>query len=237
MKPKLSVIMPMYNERNIYNNLKEAVKIFDEFKINYEIIVVDDGSTNNCLKEAKRIKSKKIKIVGYKKNKGKGFALKYGFDFVNGDYVAFVDADLELNPRQLKDYLRIIEEKNADIVIGSKRHPLSKVSYPITRRILSRAYQRLIKILFNLDVKETQVGLKLFRFEALKKIFPKIVVKRFAFDLEILVNANKLGYKVVEAPIEIVYKFRSAINLKEIFWILIDTAAIFYRLKILRYYD
>jgi glycosyltransferase involved in cell wall biosynthesis len=233
----LSAIIPMYNEKNIYSNLKEAIKIFDGFTIPYEIIVVDDGSANDCFNEAKKIKSNKVKVVGYKENKGKGNALKYGFNLAKGDYVAFVDADLEINPKQLKNFMKIMEEKNADIVIGSKRVAYSKVHYPFIRRLMSQIYQTLIKILFDLNVKDTQVGLKLFRAEVLRKVFPKILVKRFAFDLEVLVNANHLGYRIVEAPIELNYKFGSTVNLKAIYYILLDTAAIFYRLKILKYYD
>ena len=220
-KIKLSVIIPMYNEKNICNNLKEAIEIFDKFNRSYEIIAVDDGSTNNCFSEAKKVNSDKIQVVGYKKNKGKGNALKYGFKYTKGDYIAFVDADFEINPKQLRNFIKIIEEKNAGAVIGSKRHPKSRVYYPLMRRFMSRIYQGIIRILFNLKVRETQVGLKLFKSEVLKQVFPKIIVKRFAFDLEVLVNANLLGYKIVEAPIELKYKFGSTIKLRSIFYILL----------------
>ena len=237
MKPQLSVIMPMYNEKNIAGNVKQTIKAIDTFNLPYEIIVVDDGSKNNCFQEAKKVKSSKVKVVGYKENKGKGFAIKYGFKFTKGEYVAFVDSDLELNPLQLKDYMEIMKEQKADIVIGSKRHPESKVKYPAIRRFMSLIYQILIKILFNLHVRETQVGLKLFKRKVLVDIFPRVLIKRFAFDLEWLVNANKLGYKIVEAPIELNYKFESTVSLKSIFYMLQDTAAIFYRLRIIHYYD
>src|SRR3989339_129025 len=236
MKPKLSVIMPMYNEKNIVGNIKQSIKIFDTFKIPYEIIIVDDGSKNSCFNEAKTVKSNKVKVVGYKENKGKGFAIKYGFKFTKYNYVAFLDSDLDLNPKQLKDFIEIMQKEKADIVIGSKRHPESKVKYPIPRRVMSRFYQLLVKVLFNLNVTETQVGLKLFKRKVLEDIFPRVVIKRFAFDLEWLVNANKQGYKIVEAPIELNFKFTSTINPKAIFYMLQDTAAIFYRLKIIHYY-
>jgi glycosyltransferase involved in cell wall biosynthesis len=237
MKPKLSVIMPMYNEKNIASNIKQSIKIFDTFKIPYEIIIVDDGSKINSFQEAKKIKSNKVKVVGYKENKGKGFAIKYGFKFTKGEYIAFIDSDLDLNPKQLKDFIEIMQKEKADAVIGSKRHPQSKVNYPIPRKIMSWAYQILIKILFNLNVTETQVGLKLFKRKVLEDIFPRVIIKRFAFDLEWLVNANKLGYKIVEAPIELNFKFTSTINPKAVFYMLQDTAAIFYRLNIIHYYD
>lgn len=233
---KLSMIMPMYNSRDIVTNLKEAIISLEKVTTDFEIILVNDGSTNDCLEEAREFKSKKVKIVGYSKNKGKGFAIKYGFSFVSGDYVAFVDSGRDLNPFQLKDFLEIIEKGETDIVIGSKRHLDSQVHYPLIRRFMSRTYQVINKILFDLEVKDTQVGIKLFKREVLEKVMPKIAIKRFAFDLELLVLANRYGFKIVEAPIVMRYKFQGHVSPFMVFWMLWDTAAIFYRLKILRYY-
>lgn len=234
---KLSIIIPMYNAQNIKETLKEYTASLNKLIKDYEIILVNDGSTNNCLKDAKKFKNKKIRIVGYKENRGKGYAIKYGFKFVRGDYVSFLDSGGELDASQICSFMKIMDEENADIVIGSKRHRESKVHYPLMRRIMSRAYQAMNRILFNLEVKDTQVGIKLFRKEVLDEIMPKIAIKRFAFDLELLVLANKFGFMIIEAPIVMKYKFESTINLKAVFWMLWDTAAIFYRLRIMRWYD
>ena len=235
-KTELSIIMPMYNNKDIARNLKEAVKMLEKVTKNYELIVSDDGSTNNCRLEAEKFKNKKVKIVGYDKNQGKGAAIRYGFKYVKGKYVAFVDSGRDLNPKQLKDFMEIMEKEKADVVVGSKRHPDSKVRYPILRRIMSRTYQIMNKVLFQLNVEDTQVGLKLFKKKVLDKVMPKIAIKRFAFDLELLVVANKYRFKIVEAPIVMRYQFGSTINSKAVFWMLWDTAAIFYRDKILGYY-
>lgn len=237
MKMGLSIIMPMYNSEDILDNLNSAVKMLEKVTENFEIILVNDGSNNNCFEEAKQFKDKRVVVVGYKKNRGKGYAIKYGFNFVKGDYVAFVDSGRDLNPKQLKDFLEIMKNSKADVVVGSKKHLLSKVHYPLTRKLMSRAYQLINKILFNLNVKDTQVGLKLFRREVLEKVMPKIVIKRFAFDLELLILANKYGFKIIETPIIMRYQFKSTVNPKAVFWMLWDTAALFYRLKILRWYD
>jgi len=234
---KLSIIMPMYNSEDIKKNIHAATNSLNGVTKDYEIILVNDGSTNDCFQQAKKLENKKLKVVGYSKNKGKGSAIKYGFGFVEGDYVAFVDSGRDINPKQLKDFIELMEKEDADIIIGSKRHPKSKVHYPPFRRIMSRFYQILNKILFNLDVKDTQVGIKLFKKKVLKKIMPKIAIKRFAFDLELLVLASKYKFKIIDAPIILRYRFKSTINLTAIFWMLLDTAAIFYRLKILKYYD
>lgn len=237
MKPELSVIMPMYNSQDIKQNISEALNKLEKVNSNYEIILVDDGSTNSCLMEAKKIKNKKLKVIGYEKNQGKGNAIKYGFQFTSGKYVAFVDTGRDIDPIQLKSFIEIMNSNKADIVIGSKKHPQSDVHYPLARRFMSGVYQILNKILFNLNVKDTQVGIKLFKRQVLSKVMPKIAIKRFAFDLELLVIASKIGAKIIEAPVTIRYKFGSTINVKAVFWILWDTAAIFYRLRILRYYD
>jgi len=229
--------MPMYNTPGIVNNLKEAVSAMKKVTPNYEIILINDGSTTNCYEEAKKFKNKKVRVVGYSKNQGKGYAIKYGFNFATGDYISFVDSGGELNPGQLKGFMEIMDKEKADVVVGSKKHPLSEVHYPLFRRVMSGVYQILNKILFNLYVKDTQVGIKLFKRDVLEKVMPKIVIKRFAFDLEFLVVANKYNFKIVEAPIVMHYKFGSTINPEAIFWMLWDTAAIFYRLKILRSYD
>ena len=234
---KISVIMPRYNAKNIIKDLKEAINVLEKFAKNYELIVVNDGSTNSCFDEAKKFKHEKVKVVGYKNNFGKGNAIKYGFNFAKGEYIVFFDSGGDLDPRQIEKFFDIMKKENADIVIGSKRHPDSKVHYPWIRRLMSTIYQVLNKLLFDLDVRDTQVGLKLFKKKTLDIIMPKILAKKFAFDLELLVIANKFKFKIVEAPIVLNYNFQSTINLNAVFWMLLDTAAIFYRLKILKWYD
>lgn len=234
---KLSIIIPMFNSTDICENITAAVNSIKSVIKDYEIILVNDGSTNNCFQEAKKMENSRIKIVGYDVNKGKGSAIKYGFNFVEGDYVAFIDSGGDINPKQFKDFIEIIEREKADVVVGSKRHPRSKLHYPLFRKMMSKVYQTINKILFNLKVQDTQVGIKLFRKKVLEKVMPKIAVKRFAFDLELLVLATKYKFKIVDAPVIIKFKFNSTIDPFAVFWMLWDTAAIFYRLKILNYYD
>ncbi len=235
---ELSVIVPAYKKTNC---ILEAISAIDKSLngISHEIIVVDDGSPDNTLKQALKTKVKCTTVLGYEKNKGKGNALKYGAYFAKGNFVAFADADLDLNPDKIPLFMKIMKDKKADIVIGSKRHPLSEVDYPLSRRIMSDIYYYLFaRLLFGLDVKDTQVGMKLFKRKALYRILERNLCKRYAFDLELLVIAKHLGYKTIEAPIELKYKFSgSGINLKSVWNMLVDTLAILYRLRILKYYD
>ncbi len=237
---KLSVIIPTYNKQEyISKTIEETEKVLNDLNLEHEIIVVDDGSTDKTYEEAMRVCNlyPNTRVSHYIPNGGKGQAIKYGFYKTSGDLVLFLDADMDLHPRQIKTFLDIMEKTNADVVIGSKRHPDSKIIYPNQRKFLSRGYQMITSFFLKLPVSDTQVGMKLLKREVLDKVFPKILVKKWAFDVELLVNVVHHGYKVVEAPIDLNFqKFSSAIHLGSIPNFLIDTAAIFYRLRILRYY-
>lgn len=239
MESKLSIIMPCYNEGDwIYRNLHEAIKSMKESGLRFEIIVVDDGSTDNTFSEAKKVNTKFTKIVRYEKNMGKGYALKHGLKFASGNVITFMDADLDVPPKQLVTFVRYMDEFGADIVIGSKRHPDSNVVYPLKRRLLSFFYHLFVDLLFGVDVTDTQTGLKLLKKECASKILPKVLVKRWAFDLELLVLARKYNFRIKEAPIVLKYNFTgSGVGLGAIRNILQDTLAVAYRLYILRYYD
>ena len=237
---ELSLVIPAYNEYDrIYRTLLEIDRTFSDPVVDYEIIVVDDGSRDNTFQEVERAitENPRIRLIR-QENGGKGSALKNGVTHTNGRLVSFIDADLDIHPYQIHSYMEIMQKTGADIVIGSKRHPESKVIYPWKRKLLSRCYQCLICVMFNLDVRDTQVGLKLFKREPIVRIMPKVLVKKYAFDLEVLVNATHLGYHIVEAPIDLHFaRFENRIGFRAIQDIFIDTLAVFYRLRILKYYD
>ena len=239
---KLSVVMPAYNESaSIFKNVAEAVDTLSGFGYDYEIIVVDDGSVDDTHSHAVQIAAKygsKVRVVRYDDNRGKGGALICGTTYTTGDYVAFLDADMDLHPEQLPLFLEILVAREADVVVGSKRHPLSNVQYPMIRRLYSAGYSALVWVLFGLPLRDTQTGLKLFRRCVLQDVFPRVLVKRFAFDIEVLANAHRLGYKIVDAPVTLRFMRQyGRITLGDIWTILLDTLAIFYRLRLRHYYD
>jgi glycosyltransferase involved in cell wall biosynthesis len=233
------VVVPAYREgRRIYKNLSRLIGELDKLSVTYEIVVVSDGNTDTTVREARRLESPTVKVFHYPMNIGKGFALSCGVDQSIGELVTFIDADMELDPATIGGFIEIMRTSGCDAVIGSKRHPDSKVAYPTFRRLQSGMYQMVVRLLFNLDVRDTQTGLKLFRRQVLSDVLPLLAIKRFAFDLELLVVARQLGYrKVCEAPIQLDYQFESTVNLISAWNVLWDTAAIFYRLRILRYYQ
>ncbi|MBV9277714.1 MAG: glycosyltransferase [Candidatus Eremiobacteraeota bacterium] len=239
---KLSVVMPAYNESaSIFRNVAEAVRTLSGFGYDYEIVVVDDGSVDDTHSHAVQIAAQygpKVRVVRYDDNRGKGGALICGTTYTTGDYIAFLDADMELHPEQLPLFLEIMLASGADVVIGSKRHPLSNVVYPRIRRVYSAGYFALVWLLFGLPLRDTQTGLKVFRRQVLQDVFPRVLVKRFAFDIEVLANAHRLGYKIVDAPVTLRFLRKyGRITFNDVWTILLDTLAIFYRLRLLHYYD
>ncbi len=207
--------------------------------MSYEVIVVDDGSVDDTYDKASSSAAltSNVRVFRYADNGGKGYALKYGFESARGDLVLFLDADSDLPPAQIPRFLNCLENGKSDVVIGSKRHPKSNIKYPLSRRLLSRAYIVLVACLFGLRVTDTQTGIKLFRRRVLDDTFPKVKVKRYAFDLEILANACRLGYRIQEVPVDLNYRFHSRISLKAILGMFLDTMGIFYRMRITHYYD
>lgn len=235
MEKKLSVIVPVYNgEKFIAKNLEEMKHSISKYFPNYEIIAVIDGNVDKSREEAKKVKG--INVVGYEKNQGKGYALKYGFKYCKGDYITFMDCDMDINPGQLRNFIPYLA--TADLVIGSKRHPFSKVKYPWQRKILSKAFQLYSHLVLGVKLRDTQSGLKLIKKEVLDVIMPLVLVKRYAFDLELCFLAQKHGFRAVEAPIFLDYKFRgTGINKKAILGMFLDTLAIRYRYSFLNYYQ
>ena len=231
---KLSVLMPAYNEETIiYANALEAARQISPLADDYELLVIDDGSSDRTKAEIERAAAEnpKIRCISYQPNQGTAHA--------TGDYIAFCDADLDLAPEQLADFIDRMQRENADVVIGSKMHPESKVDYPAIRRVYSWGYYILLLILFRLNVRDTQTGLKLFKAEVIKPVMRQILVKRFAFDIEVLAIINARGYKITSAPIEVVFHRASfgRIGYQDIRNMFVDTLAMFYRLHILHYYD
>lgn len=239
---KLSVIVPAYRQAStIVNDLKNIEAAVSSTFSDFEIIVVVDGKVDDTLERLSEVTSVRIRKFGYEINRGKGYALRYGVARSIGDYIAFLDAGMEINPKGVSMLWEHLKWYGADIVIGSKRHPASKVEYPLLRRLTSFGYQVLVRLLFSLKVRDTQTGLKIFRREVLLKVMPRLLVKTYAIDIEILAVANYLGYtKIYEAPVDVTHTFVSLTQksmLRQIFRMFSDTLAVFYRLKILHYYD
>jgi dolichol-phosphate mannosyltransferase len=237
----VSIIVPAYKqEKTIVADIVAVEKQLRETKIDYELIVVIDGNVDKTHELVKEVKNIKIRVIAYEKNQGKGYAVRQGVLKARGDIIGFVDAGGDLDLSVISMALSYMNLYNADIVIGSKLHHDSIVNYPLNRRIISVGYRTITRLLFDFEVKDTQVGVKFFRKKVAKDVFRRLLVKKFAFDVEMLAVASVLGYKNIhEIPVKLKFKQGSITNANFwkiailMFW---DTATVFYRIRILRYY-
>jgi glycosyltransferase involved in cell wall biosynthesis len=242
-QPKfISVVIPSYNqEKTIVRNLKRLHTALQKTNYEYEIIVVVDGKVDSTVEKLKKAALPRTTLVYYEKNRGKSYAIRLGMSKARGEHVMFIDAGNEIDPEGMQMLFLHLQWYDADIIVGSKRHMASIVNYTWQRKILSWGYYIFVKILFGLKIRDTQAGIKVFRKEVLEAILPRLIEKRFAGDLEMLVVAKKLGFKrIFEAPIKLNYNFAeisSAATLSSILKIFLDTLAVFYRSNFLKYYD
>lgn len=240
---ELSLVMPAYNEAEKIQKVVERVDhAISKTGFRYEVIVVDDGSADDTHRKIMTYAKKNghIKVISYTKNMGKGYAIKKGFAHAKGDIIVFMDSDSDIHPEQISRYVEVLNNNKGleyveDIVIASKRLPQSKVEMPLIRRIFSYAFNMLAKFLTGIRVSDTQTGLKVVRRKAFKKVFSRLSVNRFAFDVELLVVAKLYGLRFVELPVSLNVKY-GLFSLREVWRMFIDLLEIACRLKILRSY-
>ena len=230
----LSIVMPLYNEgARITSNVDQTMAVLRMLGP-FEIILVNDGSSDNSADEIARLAEKSpTEIISLQlPRSGKGEALRRGAQAARGEFVVFIDADLDLPPEQILFFVAIQRVKKADAVIGSKMHPDSTVDYPFIRRVYSLGYFWLVKFLFGLPVRDTQTGLKLIRRSLLLKALEKTQSRGFTLDLELLVRLVQLGAVMVEAPVVVQLSMKfGGIGLPVVWQIFRDTWKVWRRTR------
>ena len=238
----LTIIVPAYKEEKvIVMAIRRMMAVLDTIRYDYEILVVVDGILDASLEKLKKARLPNVRVFAYKKNQGKWYAIRLGMKYARGEYVMFVDGGMEIDPNGISMLLEHMEWYEADIIVGSKRHPASQVHYTLLRKILSYGYYYLVRILLGVSVTDTQAGIKILRHDVVEKILPRFLEKRFSGDLEMLVIARLLGYRrIYEAPIKLNFQLAglsSAASIRSIWHMFIDTLAIFYRAHVVSYYS
>jgi len=231
---KISIVMPAYNVGDdIVETISEVKGVMEKITDSYEIIVVNDGSTDDTAQLLENIRDSHVRIVNHTVNMGKGMAIKTGIRYANGDYTILLDADRDINVKNMTQYIEAL--RVYDVVIGSKRHPKSTYQAPLLRKVLSLGFNALVKLLLGIRVSDTQTGFKAFRTRHLKTIMKAVVVKKYSWDVEVLALANLLKLRVAEAPVHIkqerLFKMRDALRM------LLELLGIVYRLRVLRWYQ
>jgi glycosyltransferase involved in cell wall biosynthesis len=207
---KLSVIIPVYNEKETILKILDKVQ---KVPIEKEIIIIDDGSNDGTTEILKNIKDKNIKTIFKKVNEGKGSAIREGLKYVSGNVIVIQDADLEYDPNDWLKMLKVMEEKNADVVFGSRilgKCKKSSFAFYYGGKFITF----LTNILYGTKLTDVPTCYKMFKKDVIKNI--NLKCKRFEFCQEFTVKVRKLGYQIYEVPIS--YNPRSIREGKKIRW-------------------
>jgi glycosyltransferase involved in cell wall biosynthesis len=237
--PLLTLIVPIYNgAAYAAKNVREIVQALEAIGDTFEVLVVCDGCTDDTTAEVRNIDDERVQILRYEQNLGKGHAICFGVTYARGRLVGWLDADLDIGPQAIVAGVRKFQNSEIDAVIGSKRHSESDIHYPPTRRVLSWGFQLLTRLLFRVNVRDTQVGAKVFRREMLDVVVPLLLIKSYAFDLELLAVGVEFGFdRFEEMPVELHYRFAGTnINTQAVQRMFIDTLAIAYRIHLRHWY-
>lgn len=227
------ILLPIKDE---HDTIQQTVaKLLTWCKINLEqdycIYIVDDSGKDDF----KMAPHDKVALIQNFRERGKGSALKTGFEVANKDkefnptdIFIFMDGDGQIEPQAIKTFLNMFDFYSADVVIGNKRHLYSITDYGYIRSFVSRGYNFLVRLMFNIDFKDTQCGIKAFKKYALDEVIHKISTKGYAFDVELIVALRALKYRIVDAPVKVTKQINiGSVNLINIFTTFIDTVKIF----------
>jgi len=233
----LSLIIPVFNEeRNINKNINKYHNYLKAQNYSSEIIIVNDGSSDKSKKIIEKIaeEKKNITIINLKENYGKGYAVKQGMAQAQGKFHLFLDADNSTSVDHLEKALPKILN-NSDIVIGSRNsqdvhNTQLVIKQPFWKIILGRSGNILIRFLFKIKIRDTQCGFKIFSQKVSQKIFPKLKINRWLFDLEILILAQKYNFNIGIIPVKWVDSKDSKVKLKGYLISLIELFKIKYNL-------
>lgn len=214
---KLSVCIPMYNESVIIADTARTLYTFLEetFPGDYELIFSDDGSTDGSAECVRALSLPTVRVVGYAQNRGKGCAVRTAMLAAEGEMILFTDADLAYGTDAIGQIATFLDEHpGAEGAVGSRNLSAAGYEgYPLPRKIASKLYIRVLRLVAGLRISDSQCGIKLFRRETAKAIFSRCTVDGFAFDLEAILWAQKLGKPLAEFPVKIVNHRASKIRL------------------------
>jgi dolichyl-phosphate beta-glucosyltransferase len=207
MEPVVSIVIPVYNEeKRIINTLNTITSFFAASPEAYEIITVNDGSSDDSQKILNDFASvhPQIKVVSYPHNQGKGYAVKQGVAAASGSLILFSDADMSTPIAEYVRLRKIMEQGSFDIVIGSRSVSTSevKINQPFYREFMGKTFNRIIKTLLIGEFNDTQCGFKLFKAAVAKELFAQLQLKHFAFDVEVIYRAHHKGYKIKEEGVQ-----------------------------------
>jgi len=200
---RFSIVIPAYNEaQRIHSTLDKILAYFRNRGIPFEILVVDDGSGDTTVEEVELRGEPELGLVRLPSNRGKGAALRSGVAASRGDLVLITDADLAIPIEELSRFESALSA-GFDLACGSREHSGSRslTRLPFHRVLMGKTFNWIVRSMGLSQSRDTQCGFKLFRGEAAREVFPRCRVNRFAVDVEALLVARRLGYRIVEVPV------------------------------------
>lgn len=204
-RPHLSVVVPAYNEQErLRSNLPRVLDYLREQKLDAELLVVDDGSTDDTSGVAEAaFKGRRGRVVRVAENSGKGHAVRNGVLAATGRWVLLSDADLSTPIEEHAKLAATARDRDLDGAIGSRALPESRVEVhqALPRELMGKTFNRLVRWLTGLPFRDTQCGFKLLDRERTLPLFERMVVDRFAFDVELLFLCARFGLRVEEVPV------------------------------------
>jgi len=238
---KLSVVIPAYNEeKRIEKTLLSVSEYLSKQSYDYEILVVNDGSKDKTAEIVNNLmgRLRGLKLIDNKENHGKGWAVRQGMLSAQGDYRLFTDADNSTTIDHVKKFFPFFEQ-GYDIVIGSRRlkDSVIAVKQPWIRDFLGGVFRFIVHMLVPLGTKDSQAGFKMFSKMAAETIFPKQTIFRWAFDVEILAIAKKLGFKIEEVPIRWINEAESHVRLSGMVRMLFEVLRVRWNLWTNKYHE
>lgn len=203
MPTAFSIIIPAFNEaRTIGKAIRETKRIFDDLDASYEILVVDDGSSDTTASLVKTLARSipQVRLIQHAKNQGKGAAVKTGILEAHGTWALFLDADLATHPSQFRKLLPYLEKD--DVVIGSRRVSGSRIAeqQPFYRVWAGRLFNLIIRWYLGIRFQDTQCGFKAFHRRTFS-LFKSLNSKGWTFDVELLLRAQEKGFTIQEVPV------------------------------------
>jgi dolichol-phosphate mannosyltransferase len=225
---RYSVVLPAFRKESSISDVISSIhQIFSRTQELFEIILVCDGEIDRTAEIARGMRLAELRILSYSENRGKGYAIRQGCEVAQGEILVMTDADMDLAHERIQHLIKLLEENKADLVVGSKMHPDSKVQYPPFRRALSFCYRILIRVLFKLKISDTQTGMKVAKNHSMRLVLNELSEDGFAGDLEVIIAFHRNNMKIIEGPITLNYQFSTTVGILSVLKMMSGTFRIF----------
>jgi dolichyl-phosphate beta-glucosyltransferase len=212
----ISIIIPGYNEeKRIAQSLKALSRFCEEHFEKYEIVFVNDGSTDKTKEIVENLATPFLRTIHLESNQGKGYAVRTGVLEARCDYRFFTDADLPYDLNAFPEAIRIFRATQCDVVAGARDLPESsdQSGQSLLRKLTSKCFSVLVRFLLKVDIKDTQCGFKGFTAETAVKLFSRSSIKGYAFDAELFALARTSDLQICKVPVSLIERHHSKVRL------------------------